>query len=85
MEIKTKFNLDDKVFFIHQNKVKFGYVNKIFTSVSLKGKGVSFGYILNEDYVIADYFGDTNYIGSEIGKFKAEILFSTKEELIKSL
>lgn len=77
MELKTKFNLDQEVYFIHENKVIKGNILTINTkSIS---KGFNMGYVYKEIYIV-DIPGTNN----KIEKDSIET-FATKEELLKSL
>ena len=76
MDIKTKYDLGQSVFYMDNNQVKESVINQIFVEVrhriGYKNKvriGVSVSY----------YLVDSNLL------YKEEKLFLTKEELLKSL
>lgn len=73
MTIETKFNVGDNIYFMFNNKITNGLINDI---IYRKGNQVGEGlfYSINIlNYRITDC------------SFKEDLLFSTKEELLKSL
>lgn len=73
MEIKTKFDLWQEVFFLHNNKVQCLQIDSIYIRVIALGGGekeIEISYQLN---------------GSTTDRFDEKDLFATKEELLKSL
>lgn len=75
MEIKTKFNIGDKVFYIHNNQLCKGAVHDIHVLVFPDGlkRNVSISYSIRNSFNI------------EIADFFEKDLFGTKEELINNL
>lgn len=71
MEIKTKYNIGDWVYFMHENKVHIGVIKKITIHIE-KNK-------TNTVYSLTDQNN-----GLEL-QFGTPFLFLTKEELLKSL
>ena len=72
MEIKTKFNLGQKVYLLWNNKVVCPQIDGIFVSVNALGNG-------EKDISII-------YELVELDKrYDEEVLFATKEELLQSL
>ena len=72
MEIKTKFNLRQKVYFLQNNKVRYQQIDFILIRAYALDRGemnIEIHYQLNG---IDDLFDEEN-------------LFATKEELLKSL
>ena len=72
MEIKTKYNIGDILFVLHQNKVCTIVISDITISIGRKYSQVSY----------ISYTKDSNRY---LGTFDESELFSTKEELLKSL
>lgn len=70
MTIKTKFSIDDKVYFIYNNKVYFAPIRAINIQVT-------YTYSIKIKYTIS-YDSLTTCINEDS-------IFKTKEELIKSL
>lgn len=73
MEIKTKYDLCQEVFFLHNNKVHFFQIDSISVRVIALGGGeeeIEISYQLN---------------GLTTDRFDEKDLFATKEELLKSL
>jgi hypothetical protein len=75
MEINTKFNIGDKVFYIHNNKLCKGVVRDIHVLVFPVGlkRNISISYSIRNSFNI------------EIADFFEKDLFETKEELINNL
>lgn len=72
MKIETKFNINDKVFIIHKNRVYEGYVRSFHINCeSVVGED-------NIEYTIA-------YAPAETVRRTEGYVFSSKEELLKSL
>ena len=69
MEIKTKYNIGDEVWWLDNNKVHQDYVKGIFFSM----------YGSTTDYTL--YYK----LNQQLRDFDEEILFPSKEELLKSL
>lgn len=73
MEIKTKLDLWQEVFFLHNNKVQCLQIDSIYIRVIALGGGekeIEISYQLN---------------GPTTDRFDEKDLFATKEELLKSL
>ena len=75
MELKTKFGLRDTVYFMSENKVHKGDVMEI----SLNLKTTPEGNMENISYHVYDYSV------SAFIKLNESVLYSSKEELLKSL
>lgn len=72
MKVKTRFNINDTVWVIHENQVKEGYINEI----TFRCKSV-----IGENEIIYSVS-----IGHSISCTRTEgRVFASKEELIKSL
>lgn len=71
MTIKTRFNIGDKAFFLHENKVQRGVVNHIYIHVDRQG-AAPYAY-----YSLTSLLGDTS--------ISEDRLFATKEALLISL
>lgn len=72
MQFKTKFNIGDTVHFMHSNKPTISKVHKITVDISSSGSSSIF-YLNDPD----DY--------KKLKGLHESFLFSSKEELIKSL
>ena len=81
MEIKTKYNINDKVYFIHGNKIIHNKITSIDISIYERNNKV----IQNIRYTIdlGNLFG--RRICDTFTSRNEEELFLTKEELIKSI
>lgn len=75
MDIKTKFELEQEVFFLHDRKIKTAFVKNLEIIYSSKGKG--FGYNKTENYIVS--------FDGILDKIPASDLFETKQELLNSL
>ena len=73
MEIKTKFNLRQKVYFMYENKVNSLQIDSIIVRVIALGG--------SEDEIEISY----QLNGPTTDRFDEKDLFATKEELLKSL
>lgn len=73
--MKTKFEIIDKVYFMHDNKVTRGYI---------KGIHKTCGSFIYQGSVLCYIKYDVYANGATVSKYENE-LFSTKEELIESL
>ena len=69
MEIKTKFNLEDNVFFIHNNKAVDGIIKKILINVENDTFTIKYKILIDRKYKF----------------FQEENVFKTKKELLESL
>lgn len=78
MEIKTKYNIGDKVFFIQENAVHQGFIKEIAVYVSNDG----YSDIQREYYDIKSY---EKAIDKEYKKVNQSLIYKTKEEFLKSL
>lgn len=80
MEIKTKYNIGDKVYFIHGNKITCNKIISIDISIyDRKNNGIP-----KIEYTI-DFGFRTGKISDTLTIRPEEELYSTKEELIKSI
>lgn len=77
MEIETKYNIYDKVWYIHEREVIQGTIYKVYASCYVKDE---YGNRCKE--VSYDVCG-VRYIKHE--RVEEQFLFRTKEELINSL
>jgi hypothetical protein len=86
MEIKTKFSIGDEVFFIFKNRVLKSIVSFIKIYVDMDSN-ITIEYIIIEPYFRSS--GDPAYINGVKNKafkvFKESELYTSKQELIKSL
>lgn len=78
MTIKTKFNVRDECFFIHNDKIQKMKINQININVISEGK-YSELYIFAIDETVSS-IGIFNQITRNYNQ-----IFATKEELLKSL
>ena len=70
MKIETRFNIEDEVYFMCDNKVCIGYIDEIKISINSNNDQLT-SYIVNSNHM-------------RVHK-TSENLFSSKEELLKSL
>lgn len=80
MEIKTKYNINDEVYFIHGNKIRYNKIYRIDIIIYEENDKV----IPRIKYTI-DLGIKTGRVCDTITSREEEELFSTKEELIKSI
>lgn len=80
MEIKTKYNIGDDVYFIHGNKIRHNKITRI--DISIREERNKEVIIPRIEYTI-DLGFRTGRI-SETSRIECDI-YSTKEELIKSI
>jgi len=79
MQIETKFDIGDTVFFIEENKVQQATIKRI--SINVNESNSQFGYGYKPDARIR-YSTDS----SNLSKYKnEEQLFKTKQDLLDSL
>ena len=76
MEIKTKYDIGQRVFYMNNNQVKESVINQILAEVRYRIGYKRKAYI---EMSVSYYLVDSNLLYEE-GK-----LFHTKEELLKSL
>lgn len=81
MEIKTKYNIGDEVYFIHNNKITHNKISNIDIYIKLSRDKKE---ILLIEYTI-DLELSTGRLGDNYATRLESALYSTKEELIKSL
>ena len=72
MEIKTKYNIGDRVYTLFDNKVE----NFIIEGINI---------VADKEYPILIQYLSYNIIPGENTRFDEERVFPTKEELLKSL
>ena len=81
MKIKTKYNIGDEVCTMFRNQVTYFIIGRI--DIRTDGKGTSIIYTSKDTYEeYSDIIGENktyNWVRSE------DKIFSTKEELLKSL
>lgn len=80
MEIKTKYNVNDYVYFIHGNKIRYNKIYRIDITIYEENDKV----IPKIKYTI-DLDIKTGRVCDTITSREEEELFATKEELIKNL
>lgn len=81
-KIEPKFNLEENVFFIEENKIKHAYIREInITSRVIRDPFYGVGVRHKILYTLKKNFYINN---KDITKVESE-LFATKEELIKNL
>ncbi|MBR2492642.1 MAG: hypothetical protein IKB64_04155, partial [Paludibacteraceae bacterium] len=82
IKIETKFNLEENVFFIEENKIKHAYIKEInITSRIVRSSFYGFGVGNKILYTLKE----SGYIKTKyITKVESE-LFATKEELIEHI
>ena len=73
MEIKTKYSLKDVVYFMHRNKICSGDISVVYANVSSSHQ--EYEYLVR--IPTPNEYEHTN--------FREGLLFSTKEELMKTL
>ena len=76
MDIKTKYDLGQSVFYMNNNQVNESVINQIFADVRYR---IGYKRKVNVEVSVSYYLVDSNLLYEE-GK-----LFLTKEELLKSL
>lgn len=82
MEIETKFDIGDRVFYIEKNKVKESIITDIEIIVGLKKEDGMINYDNIKAFIKSEiYYVDMN----RDLKYHPRWLFKTKEELLKSL
>ncbi|WP_314201280.1 hypothetical protein [Capnocytophaga sputigena] len=83
MEIKTKFNLGDTVYYIEKNKIHQGKVVRIDTTSALNQRTYNDGSVKTSESYIETY----KVSNSEKRKqsFERYLLFATQEELLEDL
>ena len=82
MEIKTKYDIGDNVYFIHNNKIIHNKITRIEISIArgLKNK--------EESIAMVEYTIDLGFAEKVCDTFTTRLefeLFTTKEDLFKSL
>ena len=84
MEIKTKFSVGDKVYYMGHKGPEIGYVESI--KISIHKSSTSCGVVCYEDYAL-EYFSvdDGCRISLDDVDFTKYELFATMEELIKDV
>ena len=84
MEIKTKLNLGDAVYFMSKNKVTCGKAMSIKTISELTGPSTNLLERKTHIIYLADILEDHKYIGIKL-EIDEEFAFGTKKELLESL
>lgn len=78
MNIETKYNIGDKVFFLQENAVHQGYIRQVVVNATC-----SEGCVYQNEYYIIDCYYRT---GSKTYKnVEKSLIYKSKEELLKSL
>ena len=80
MEIKTKLDLGDALYFMSKNKVTCGKVMSIKTISELTGPSTNLLGSKTHILYYADVFGEDKYI-----EINEKFAFGTKEKLLESL
>lgn len=80
MEIKTKLDLGDAVYFMSKNKVTRGKVMSIKTTSELTGPSTNLPGRNTHIIYFADVLGENKYI-----EVNEKFAFGTKEKLLESL
>lgn len=81
IKIEPKFNLEENVFFIEENKIKHAYIKEInITSRIIRDPFYGVGVRHKILYTLKSFYINNK----DITKVESE-LFATKEELIKNL
>ena len=82
MEIKTKFNIGDKIFYMYKKRVREAFIEEIRMSVRQINRDIADDiFDINILYVAEDYERG----GDNILEFIESEIFTTKKELLKSL
>lgn len=82
IKIETKFNLEENVFFIEENKIKHAYIKEInITSRITKNRFQEAVFSHTVSYGLRRYYS----INSKLLEKSEEELFATKEELIEHI
>lgn len=79
MKIETKYNTEDEVYVMHDNKIQCGTIHEVY----IKKYG-NFQYITN-DYKGRTFISYKVNLSSTCAIFDEKKVYKTKEELIKSL
>ena len=83
MEIKTKFNLGDTVYYIENNKIHQGKVVRIDTTSVLNHYTYTDGSVKNSESYIETYKVSNSEKRNQ--SFERYLLFATQEELLEDL
>lgn len=78
MDIKTKFNLLDSVYYMSDNKIRKGNIYAIYYKKSYKTKG-------SKDTVVEITYGVSESVYEDYKSINEDMIFSTKEELFNSI
>lgn len=84
MEIKTKLDLGDAIYFMSKNKVACGKVISIKTISELTEPSTNSLESKTHIIYLVDVFEDHKYIGIKL-EINEEFAFETKEKLLESL
>lgn len=82
IKIETKFNLEENVFFIEENKIKHAYIKEI-NITSRVYREAFYGFAVG--HYILYTLKESGYINIKYIKKAESELFATKEELLKTL
>lgn len=81
MKIETKFNIGDNVFYLENNRIKDGMIERILIEVALRKENGMINYNNIKPYIDKElYFLDTSGV-----VHYARLIFKTKQELLDSL
>lgn len=84
MEIKTKLDLGDAVYFMRKNKIARGKIVSIKTIIELTEPSTNSLESKTHIIYLADILEDHKYIGIKL-EINEEFAFGTKEKLLESL
>lgn len=86
MEIKTKYNIGDKVYFLKEDKIVSMFVKSPnWLSNRNEKDSIDFSWELGYEWQIKGLPQPKDFIGFESNIRRESQLFKTKEDLIKSL
>ena len=84
MEIKTKLDLGDAVYFMRKNKIAYGKIVSIKTTSELDESLAHSLESKTHIIYLVDILEDHKYIGIKL-EISEELAFETKEKLLESL
>ena len=84
MEIKTKLDLGNAIYFMSKNKVAYGKIISIKTINELTHPSTNSLDSRTHIVYLADVLGEDKYIGIKL-EINEEFAFGTKKELLESL
>ena len=81
MKIETKFNVGDYVFYLENNSIKHGTIERIQIEVASRTEEGMINYGNIKPYIYSELY----YLGASEGVHCARLIFKTKQELLDSL